>query len=313
VLFFEASLVAGSRCLPGPATDLRKPIASFLVAIGCHGSANLIPPALHTLRFCHSEVTLPPLPEQPHQKSTTPISVRLLIGVGVASGLCVIGVLTITLYSTSAVTSREAARLPTCQNNLQQLGLALANYHEAYGTFPPAYIPDETGRPMHSWRVLVLPFLDRSRMYDAYDFDKPWNHADNLAVTQKTPQVFRCPSAPPDGQLNVTHYVYVTGPDTCFDGAEAIRIQDITDGQSQTILVVETHQSSISWNEPRDLEISRWKRLGVSSTVSSTSDHATGFHVVFADGSVRFIQQTVAPRIFKAMTTPRGGENLDRF
>ena len=311
MLFFEASLVAGSRCLPGPATDLRKPIASFLVAIGCHGSANLIPPALHTLRFCHSEVTLPPLPEQPHQKSTTPISVRLLIGVGVASGICVIGL--IALLFPAVQSSRESARLSTCQNNLQQLGLALSNYHEAYGTFPPAYIPDETGRPAHSWRVLILPFLDQSRMYDAYDFDKPWNHADNLAVTKKTPQVFRCPSAPPDDQVNATHYVYVTGPDTCFDGAEGIRLQDITDGQSQTILVVETHQSSISWNEPRDLEVSRWKRIGVPSTVSSTSDHVAGFHVVLADGSVRFIRQPIAPGAFKAMTTPRGGENLGRF
>ena len=311
MLFFEASLVAGSRCLPGPATDLRKPIASFLVAIGCHGSANLIPPALHTLRFCHSEVTLPPLPEQPHQKSTTPISVRLLIGVGVASGICVIGL--IALLFPAVQSSRESARLSTCQNNLQQLGLALSNYHEAYGTFPPAYIPDETGRPAHSWRVLILPFLDQSRMYDAYDFDKPWNHADNLAVAQKTPQVFRCPSAPPGGQINATHYVYVTGPDTCFDGAEGIRLQDITDGQSQTILVVETHQSSISWNEPRDLEVSRWKRIGVPSTVSSTSDHVAGFHVVLADGSVRFIRQPIDPGVFKAMTTPRGGENLGRF
>ena len=305
--------LAGCRItLPARARDRsQEAIASFLVAIGCHGSANLIPPALHTLRFCHSKVTLPPLPEQPHQKSTTPISVRLLIGVGVASGICVIGL--IALLFPAVQSSRESARLSTCQNNLQQLGLALSNYHEAYGTFPPAYIPDETGRPAHSWRVLILPFLDQSRMYDAYDFDKPWNHADNLAVTKKTPQVFRCPSAPPDDQVNATHYVYVTGSDTCFDGAEGIRLQDITDGQSQTILVVETHQSSISWNEPRDLEVSRWKRIGVPSTVSSTSDHVAGFHVVLADGSVRFIRQPIAPGVFKAMTTPRGGENLGRF
>lgn len=306
----------GSRCFSEPATSTQAPdpskaIASFFVEVDCQGNANLVQSALHSLRFCHSEFTLPSLPEQPHQKSTTPISVRRLIGGGVAAGICVIGL--IALLFPAVQSSRESARLSTCKNNLQQLGLALSNYHEAYGTFPPAYIPDEAGRPMHSWRVLILPFLDQSRMYDAYDFDKPWNHADNLAVAQKTPQVFRCPSAPPGGQINATHYVYVTGPDTCFDGAEGIRLQDITDGQSQTILVVETHQSSISWNEPHDLEVSRWKRIGVPSTVSSTSDHAAGFHVVFADGSVRFIQQPIDPGIFKAMTTPRGGEDLDEF
>src|SRR4051812_3837711 len=54
--------------------------------------------------------------------------------------------------------SREAPRRTKCKNHLKDIALALHNYHDAYGTFPPAYIADQNGRPMHSWRVLILPY-----------------------------------------------------------------------------------------------------------------------------------------------------------
>ena len=47
--------------------------------------------------------------------------------------------------------SREAARPSQCRNNLSQIGLALHNYRDRYGSFPPAFVADEHGRPMHSW------------------------------------------------------------------------------------------------------------------------------------------------------------------
>src|SRR5207244_4506816 len=56
---------------------------------------------------------------------------------------------------------REASRRSVCVNNLKQIGLALQNYHDDFGCFPPAYIADENGRPMHSWRVLILPYIEQ--------------------------------------------------------------------------------------------------------------------------------------------------------
>src|SRR4051812_9073955 len=74
---------------------------------------------------------------------------------------------------------REASKRTQCKNNLKEIALALHNYHEAYGCFPPAYIADKDGRPMHSWRVLILPYLDEKPLYLKYRFDEPWNGPHN--------------------------------------------------------------------------------------------------------------------------------------
>src|SRR5579864_1434043 len=57
----------------------------------------------------------------------------------------------------------EASWRAQCKNNLKYIGQALHNYHDTFGSFPPAYIADSNGRPMHSWRVLLLPFFDQAR------------------------------------------------------------------------------------------------------------------------------------------------------
>ena len=69
--------------------------------------------------------------------------------------------------------TREAGPRTVCRNNLKQIGLALHDYHEVYGSFPPAYVSDENGRPMHSWRLLILPHLDQTGIYKRYRFDEP--------------------------------------------------------------------------------------------------------------------------------------------
>src|SRR4051794_6845264 len=61
---------------------------------------------------------------------------------------------------------RHAARRMQCSNHLKQIGLALQNYHDDYGTLPPAYIADSTGKPIHSWRVLLLPYIEQKLLYD---------------------------------------------------------------------------------------------------------------------------------------------------
>src|SRR5262245_60656054 len=73
-------------------------------------------------------------------------------------------------------------RRATCANNLRNISLALCQYHDIHGTFPPAYITDEDGRPMHSWRVLLLPYLDQHSVYRQYRFDEPWDGPNNSAL-----------------------------------------------------------------------------------------------------------------------------------
>ena len=276
--------------------------------VNCPQCAELIELGLSSCPYCHAELTMAPASGPPQAKSSFPVWL-LVIGGVVIGGVCVVGIL-IALLLPAVGQAREAARRSQCKNNLKQIGLALMNYHGTYNTFPPAYIPDATGKPKHSWRVLILPFIDQNPMHNAYDFNKPWDHPDNLAVTRNTPQVFRCPSA--TGSPGTTHYVFVTGKGTCFEGSRAIRLSDIVDGASQTLLVVESHESSTTWYEPKDLDVSELSGGGASPGVSTT--HVGGFHALHADGRVSYIPESIAPAQLKARVTPRGREPVvDEF
>jgi type II secretory pathway pseudopilin PulG len=94
-----------------------------------------------------------------------------------------------------AVTSApRGGRRVQCQSNLRQIAIALHLYHEDYGSFPPAYTVDASGRPMHSWRVLILPYLEEAGLYKQYNLEEPWNSPNNLAVANQVPAIFQCPT-----------------------------------------------------------------------------------------------------------------------
>jgi len=104
------------------------------------------------------------------------------IAVAVILGVFVCGGILVALLLPAVQSAREAARRAQCSNNLKQIALAFHNYHDTYRTFPPAYIPDEDGNPKHSWRVLILPFLEQRALYEQYNFDEPWDSPNNRIV-----------------------------------------------------------------------------------------------------------------------------------
>ena len=87
----------------------------------------------------------------------------------------------------------EKHRRDCCTRNLAQIAVALANYREDYGRYPPACVNDKDGRPMYSWRILILPYLGCKDLYDQFDFRQPWNGSKNAALAEQTPAVFSCP------------------------------------------------------------------------------------------------------------------------
>src|SRR5918997_1599426 len=89
--------------------------------------------------------------------------------------------------------SRPAGRRIRCLNNLKQIVLALHNYEQAHKALPPAYTVDATGRPLHSWRTLILPYLEQEPLYRAIDLSKPWNDPANARALETTLLVFGCP------------------------------------------------------------------------------------------------------------------------
>jgi hypothetical protein len=108
--------------------------------------------------------------------------------------------------------AQKAARRAHCQNNLKQIALALLNYEAANGCFPPAYIADKNGKPMHSWRVLILPYMEELALYKAYNFAEPWDGPKNKKLLASCPRCYQCPADPDDyGPVTQTSYVAVVG------------------------------------------------------------------------------------------------------
>jgi hypothetical protein len=204
--------------------------------------------------------------------------------------------------------AREAARDAGCGWNLKQIGIALQNYHEVNGCFPPAYLADSTGKPMHSWRILILPYLESSSTYGAYNFAEPWDGPRNRRFLDRRPSSYRCPSQ--GARPLLTSYVMIVGPGTISPGASSRSLGDVRDGAGRTILVAEVANLDIPWTEPRDLDARAMSwAIDDPSRPSLSSPHGTGPGAVFADGTFRRLGGIrLWPDRLRALTTIAGGE-----
>ncbi len=206
---------------------------------------------------CGQTISIPGTPIAPPpdavKSSGTAWPVIAIVAVVGVVGMCLIVPVLIALILPALQIGREAARKTQCANNLKEIGLAMHTYHEVYGSFPPAYIADENGQPMHSWRVLILPYMDEEALYEQYDFDERWDGPNNSRLAGLMPDAYRCPSGYKDPPY--TDYVVITGPGTVFDDADGTQLGEITDDPSNTILVVESSESDVHWMEPVDLNV----------------------------------------------------------
>ncbi len=207
----------------------------------------------------------------------------------------------------------SVARRAQCTNNLKQIALALHNYHAAYDALPPAYIADEHGRPMHSWRVLLLPFLEQQGLYDQYDFREPWNGPNNIKLLPKMPSFFECLSSHPTGPAvsTFTSYVVISGPGTMFPGGESIRLDQVTDILAETLMVVETANVRIPWTKPEDLDL-RTMGLHVNDRdyPSISSNHPGGANATMGDATCHFVPESITAIRLRALATIAGGETI---
>jgi prepilin-type processing-associated H-X9-DG protein len=209
--------------------------------------------------------------------------------------------------------ARESARRTQCKNHLHQIGVALRTYNSVHGTFPPAYIADEDGKPMHSWRVLILPYLDEQLLYEQYNFDEPWDGPTNKLLWGRMPKVFACPSDPQTASQE-TSYMVIVGPNTMFPGTEPTGPSDCRDGLSNTLCVVETANSQVTWTEPTDLDSAQMLfevKPGGDGEIGSY--HAYGANVLYGDGHVLFLPDSIAPEQLEALSTRNGGETVDGY
>ncbi len=232
----------------------------------------------------------------------------MAVGLVVAVGC---GGILLALLLPAVQAAREAARRAQCSNNLKQIGLALLNYEAGNRCFPPAVFTDDGGKPMKSWRVAILPYLEQQALSQQYDSKQPWDSPQNRALGNTPMPGFRCPSDPVAANATETNYVRIVGKDTIGGTPnEAVKLSDITDGTANTIMLVEVSGLHINWEEPRNVTVDEFMSLVAKGHASF---HSGGFQALLADGSVRFISNSVNPKTLRALLLRNDGQPVGEY
>jgi len=178
-----------------------------------------------------------------------------------------------------------AARRTQCTNNLKNIALAFYNYEQEYHAFPPAYTVDARGNRLHSWRTLILPYLDHKALYKQIDLSKRWDDPTNAEAFKTSVGIYTCTEAkcPP----NHTTYLAVVGPSSCVQPTKPRPLSEIVENRrGETLIVIEVDSDhSVPWMAPQDTDEDLVVGLGPNTKLP----HADGVNAAFADGTVRFL------------------------
>ncbi len=205
--------------------------------------------------------------------------------------------------------ARQAARRADSSNNLKEMGLAMHNYESAYKRLPATAILERgTGQPLLSWRVAILPFIEQAALYNEFHLDEPWDSEHNIKLLERMPPTYTSKSK----KLKPGHTVYVApvNEETLLRKDELSKFSEVTDGLSNTIMLVEaSEEAAVPWTKPDDLDIDPANPLNKLKSAATPGI----FQAVFGDGSVRAISVTVDPRVLNALFTRAGGEVIGDF
>jgi len=209
--------------------------------------------------------------------------------------------------------ARDAGSRAVCNGHLMMIAIALRNYQSQWGVYPPAYISGENGKPLHSWRVLLLPHLGHWSLYNRYRFDEPWDSEHNSQLIASRPDVFGCPLDREGANRAYTNYVLVTGPGTAYPSPSEFPIATEVASRWSALQVVEVAGYSVLWTEPADLRVDQMDyTVGISSTSTGrniSSNHQGGAEVLWGNGVPTFLPSSVTPAELRALTS---GSERDR-
>lgn len=227
--------------------------------------------------------------------------------------------------------SRVAALRSQSKNNLKQLGLAMHNYHDTRQAFPAGTLPSEKLKPEErlSFLVELLPYVDQQPIYQKIDREAAWNDTENQKVMETRILTFVNPGvkAAMPAEYGPAHYVGLAGvgkdapllPITSnragvFGYNRKTRIQDITDGTSNTVMISEGSKDFGAWGEGGNATIrSLTKKPYINGPDGIGGPFPGGCHMLMGDGSVRFVSQAIDANTMEALTTIHGGEVVGNF
>jgi hypothetical protein len=180
------------------------------------------------------------------------------------------------------------------------------NFHEQHGRLPPAVVYGEDEKPLYSWRVLLLPFIEEEQLYQEFNLTEPWDSPHNLLLLERMPRLY---AAPPNkaGKLppyhTICHVFY--GPGAAFEGRDGLRLpDDFPDGTSDTFLLVEAGEP-VPWTKPADLVYDPDQALPDLRGLFKD-----GFRARMADQSVQWVKQGTSEATLRAAITRNGRDTL---
>jgi len=215
----------------------------------------------------------------------------------------------------AAIQSKKAAVRMQSQGQMRQITWALHNYHDVHKGFPAAYSTDKEGKPLLSWRVHILPYIEEKALYDRFHLDEPWDSEHNKNLVEAMPRIYHSPVG--EAKPGHTNFLAVTGENAVFvppageeKGKETPigkRLADIKDGASNTIMIVEANDTAaVPWTKPDDFSAAQKDPLE-----KLTGLHGRAFHGGFADGSVRYIRDNVSTENLQLLFDRRDGKRID--
>lgn len=231
-------------------------------------------------------------PRRGGKTSSGGTTAAILVGCGCGGAILLVVAIGLLLPAVSRV--RGAAARMKDTNNLKQLSVGASNYQSNNNAFPP---PDGT----LSWRFHILPYIEQENVYRAMNPREPWDGPTNRRFANTRVQAFVSATDPAD--VVDTRYRVFVGPNTLFpQGKPALRMADVTDGLSNTILIVEAGEM-VPWPQPKELQYDRngpLPKLG--------GPHPGVFLVTMADGSVRAVSDKTSPDVLRGGIDPKDGK-----
>ena len=215
--------------------------------------------------------------------------------------------------------AHSAIQRQLCISNIKQLAMILYGYENVKGALPPAVLRDSQGNELHSWRTLILPMMDQAALSRRIDQTKPWNSPANQLLSSTSLTLHHCPA---DANRNgTTNYFAVVGARTAWPPDRGRRLDEIADGGSNTILLIEAPHRNIHWGEPSDLTFDE-----AVDVLSGKAPDLTGGHpgrrgflykpqrhlmVAFVDGHVAAVALPLSRELATALLTVDGGEKFE--
>ena len=206
--------------------------------------------------------------------------------------------------------ARQAAQRKARMNQFKNIGLAFHNYaNRKKERFPAAASYDDEGKPLLSWRVHILPYIEQNALYNQFHLDEPWDSEHNRKLISIMPSLY----IDPDPALRklptkgLTTFVVPVGEGTMFDGPQGVTFKDIMDGTSNTIMFVEVvPERAVVWTKPED-----WEVDFDDPFAGVQRDDGEDFCTGWADAHARMISNDVEPWKMRAWLTRDGGEIVD--